>query len=125
MNFGPRNFRPGLSARPKFFLTIKLEHPHPHIHFVPGRKSGPKIPWAESPGRKFLGPKVRVENSLGRNSCNPNLFSILNSNRYFFLSSGNSGVIRDKLSSMWIPAGWTWGGLVSNHCPIWTEFNLS
>jgi len=49
MNFGPRNFRPGLSARPKFFLTIKLEHPHPHIHFVPGRKSGPKIPWAEIP----------------------------------------------------------------------------
>ena len=36
-----------------------------------------------------------------------------------------SGVIRDKLTSMWIPAGWTWGGLVSDHCPIWMEFDLS
>jgi hypothetical protein len=35
-----------------------------------------------------------------------------------------SGVIRDNLSSMWIPAGWKWGGLVSEHCPIWTEFNI-
>ncbi len=37
----------------------------------------------------------------------------------------NSGVIRDNLTSMWIPAGWSWGGLVSDHCPIWIEFNLS
>jgi hypothetical protein len=49
MNFGPRNFRPGLSARSEFFLTVKLNHPHPHIHFASGRKSGPKIPWAEIP----------------------------------------------------------------------------
>jgi exonuclease III len=42
-----------------------------------------------------------------------------------FFCLGNSGVIRDKLSSMWIPAGWTWGGLVSDHCPIWIEFDLS
>lgn len=39
--------------------------------------------------------------------------------------SDNVGVIRDNLTSMWIPAGWTWGGLVSDHCPIWNEFNLS
>ncbi|CAF1469809.1 unnamed protein product, partial [Adineta steineri] len=37
----------------------------------------------------------------------------------------NSGVIRDNLTSLWIPSGWTWGGLVSDHCPIWTEFDLS
>ena len=36
-----------------------------------------------------------------------------------------SGVIRDNLSSMWIPAGWSWGGLVSDHCPIWLEFDLT
>ena len=41
------------------------------------------------------------------------------------LSTDNAGVIRDNLTSMWIPAGWTWGGLVSDHCPIYTEFNLS
>ncbi|CAF0788363.1 unnamed protein product [Adineta steineri] len=41
------------------------------------------------------------------------------------LSTGNSGVIRDNLTSLWIPSGWTWGGLVSDHCPIWTEFDLS
>jgi hypothetical protein len=39
--------------------------------------------------------------------------------------SGNAGVIRDNLSSMWIPSGWTWGGLVSDHCPVWIEFDLS
>ncbi|CAF1119717.1 unnamed protein product [Rotaria sordida] len=41
------------------------------------------------------------------------------------LTTENSGVIRDNLTSMWIPAGWTWGGLVSDHCPIWIEFDLS
>jgi hypothetical protein len=83
MNCRPRNFR----SDQNFFLMIKLEHPHPHIHLVPGRKSVPKIcwakspgrkslgrkfeptiPWAESSGRKFLEPKVRAENSLGRKS---------------------------------------------------------
>lgn len=41
----------------------------------------------------------------------------------FFLEE-NAGVIRDHLTSVWIPVGWTWGGFVSNHCPIWTEFDL-
>ncbi|CAF0960917.1 unnamed protein product [Adineta ricciae] len=41
------------------------------------------------------------------------------------LSTDKSGVIRENLTSMWIPAGWTWGGLVSDHCPIWTEFDLA
>ncbi|CAF2524177.1 unnamed protein product [Rotaria sp. Silwood2] len=27
------------------------------------------------------------------------------------LTTENSGVIRDNLTSMWIPAGWTWGGI--------------
>ncbi len=51
--------------------------------------------------------------------------SILIFNIFFLFYLENSGVIRDNLTSMWIPAGWTWGGLVSDHCPIWIEFNLS
>jgi exonuclease III len=46
-------------------------------------------------------------------------------NLNYYLCLGNSGVIRDNLTSLWIPAGWTWGGLVSDHCPIWIEFDLS
>ncbi|CAF3935192.1 unnamed protein product, partial [Rotaria sp. Silwood2] len=41
------------------------------------------------------------------------------------LNTGNTGVIRDNLTNFWIPNGWTLGGLVSDHCPIWMEFNLS
>ncbi|VDI08362.1 Hypothetical predicted protein [Mytilus galloprovincialis] len=35
--------------------------------------------------------------------------------------SGNSGVIRENLTSPLIPKGWSWGGVVSDHCPVWTE----
>ncbi|CAC5421495.1 unnamed protein product [Mytilus coruscus] len=35
--------------------------------------------------------------------------------------SGNSGVIRENLTSPLIPNGWSWGGVVSDHCPVWTE----
>uniref|UniRef100_A0A4W3J012 Endonuclease/exonuclease/phosphatase family domain-containing protein 1 n=1 Tax=Callorhinchus milii TaxID=7868 RepID=A0A4W3J012_CALMI len=35
--------------------------------------------------------------------------------------TGRSGVIRQGLSSPWIPDGWKWGGVVSEHCPVWTE----
>ncbi len=60
--FGSRNLRPGLSVqgifgadfRPKevsartfgptkFFLMVKLKHPHSHIHLVLNRKSGVKF----------------------------------------------------------------------------------
>ncbi|CAF4600445.1 unnamed protein product [Rotaria sp. Silwood1] len=37
----------------------------------------------------------------------------------------NSGIIRDNLTNIWIPNGWALGGLVSDHCPIWMEFDLS
>lgn len=30
-------------------------------------------------------------------------------------------MIRDGLTSPWIPNGWGWGGVVSDHCPVWTE----
>ncbi|XP_063416805.1 endonuclease/exonuclease/phosphatase family domain-containing protein 1-like [Mytilus trossulus] len=35
--------------------------------------------------------------------------------------SGNSGVIRENLTSPLIPNGWSWGGDVGDHCPVWTE----
>ena len=31
-------------------------------------------------------------------------------------------MIRQGLTSPWIPDGWSWGGVVSDHCPIWVEF---
>lgn len=38
-----------------------------------------------------------------------------------FILTGNSGVIREGLTHPLIPKGWTWGGVVSDHCPVWTE----
>ncbi|CAG2195823.1 unnamed protein product [Mytilus edulis] len=35
--------------------------------------------------------------------------------------SGYSGVVREGLTSPLIPKGWGWGGVVSDHCPVWTE----
>ncbi|XP_069757144.1 endonuclease/exonuclease/phosphatase family domain-containing protein 1-like isoform X2 [Narcine bancroftii] len=35
--------------------------------------------------------------------------------------TGRWGVIRQGLSSPWIPDGWKWGGVVSQHCPVWIE----
>lgn len=36
--------------------------------------------------------------------------------------SGHSDVIREGLTSPWIPKGWSWGGVVSDHCPVWGQF---
>jgi len=35
---------------------------------------------------------------------------------------GQWGVVRQGLSHLAIPNGWTWGGMVSGHCPVWAEF---
>ncbi|XP_059170205.1 endonuclease/exonuclease/phosphatase family domain-containing protein 1-like [Physella acuta] len=35
--------------------------------------------------------------------------------------TGVSGVVREGLSSTWIPNGWSWGGVVSDHCPVYTQ----
>ncbi|GFO25389.1 endonuclease/exonuclease/phosphatase family domain-containing protein 1 [Plakobranchus ocellatus] len=37
------------------------------------------------------------------------------------VSTGVSGVVRDGLSNAWIPNGWSWGGTVSDHCPVFTQ----
>ena len=44
---------------------------------------------------------------------------------YSCVVSGNSDVIRDGLTSPWIPNGWGWGGVVSEHCPLWLELYTS
>ena len=36
-------------------------------------------------------------------------------------SIGVCGVVRDGLSNAWIPNGWTWGGVVSDHCPVYSQ----
>lgn len=38
-----------------------------------------------------------------------------------FISTGSSGVVREGLSHMAIPRGWGWGGMVSDHCPIYCD----
>ncbi|XP_041096243.1 endonuclease/exonuclease/phosphatase family domain-containing protein 1-like [Polyodon spathula] len=38
--------------------------------------------------------------------------------------TGRWGVIRLGLSSPWIPDGWSWGGIVSTHCPVWVELYM-
>ncbi|KAB7498344.1 hypothetical protein Anas_03231, partial [Armadillidium nasatum] len=37
------------------------------------------------------------------------------------LYTGSSGVVREGLSHMAIPRGWGWGGMVSDHCPIYCD----
>ena len=37
------------------------------------------------------------------------------------VKSGNTDIVRDGLTSPWIPNGWGWGGVVSTHCPVWVE----
>ncbi|ELT98666.1 hypothetical protein CAPTEDRAFT_166968 [Capitella teleta] len=38
--------------------------------------------------------------------------------------TGSCDVIRDALTSPWIPDEWGWGGVVSSHCPVWAEFHI-
>lgn len=43
---------------------------------------------------------------------------------YFHLIyfSGSMGVIRNGLTHILIPNGWSWNGPASLYCPIWVEF---
>jgi len=40
--------------------------------------------------------------------------SLLYSNQY--------KVVRSGMTNPWIPDGWSWGGVASDHCPVWAEF---
>ncbi|XP_042882252.1 endonuclease/exonuclease/phosphatase family domain-containing protein 1-like isoform X3 [Penaeus japonicus] len=35
--------------------------------------------------------------------------------------TGNWGVVREGMSHLAIPRGWLWGGVVSNHCPVYCD----
>ncbi|XP_061404770.1 endonuclease/exonuclease/phosphatase family domain-containing protein 1-like [Lethenteron reissneri] len=39
------------------------------------------------------------------------------------LYTGGWSVVRQGLSHRLIPDGWTWGGVASDHCPVWAEFH--
>ncbi|XP_061197033.1 endonuclease/exonuclease/phosphatase family domain-containing protein 1-like [Saccostrea echinata] len=41
------------------------------------------------------------------------------------VATGNSGVVREGLTNALIPNGWSWGGVVSDHCPVWVELYTS
>jgi hypothetical protein len=38
--------------------------------------------------------------------------------------TGKWGVVRDGLTHILIPNGWTWNGLASSFCPIWLELQV-
>lgn len=39
--------------------------------------------------------------------------------------TGNWGVVKEGLTHLAIPNGWTWGGAVSAHCPLWVEIYIN
>lgn len=41
---------------------------------------------------------------------------------FFHMYKGSFGVIRDGLTHILIPNGWSWNGPASLYCPIWVEF---
>ncbi|XP_038068061.1 endonuclease/exonuclease/phosphatase family domain-containing protein 1-like [Patiria miniata] len=38
------------------------------------------------------------------------------------IHTGESHVVREGLTHPLIPDNWSWGGVVSDHCPLWVEF---
>ena len=36
--------------------------------------------------------------------------------------TNNYKVVRSGMTNPWIPDGWSWGGVASDHCPVWAEF---
>ncbi|XP_043575130.1 endonuclease/exonuclease/phosphatase family domain-containing protein 1 isoform X2 [Chiloscyllium plagiosum] len=38
--------------------------------------------------------------------------------------SGHWAVVREGLTNPWIPDCWSWGGVASDHCPLWAEFYI-
>lgn len=39
--------------------------------------------------------------------------------------TGNWGIVKDGLTHLAIPNGWTWGGTTSAHCPLWVEIYVN
>lgn len=51
--------------------------------------------------------------------------NILVSGNVKSLLTGSWSVVRQGLTHLAIPNGWSWGGTVSPHCPIWTELYVA
>jgi hypothetical protein len=43
----------------------------------------------------------------------------------YYRPAGDHEVIREGLTSPWIPDGWGWGGVVSTQCAIWAELYIN
>lgn len=62
---------------------------------------------------------TNISNSnLKGSQCYDHLWITENTSKVF---TGNSGVVREGLRSAFIPKGWSFGGVVSDHCPVWAE----
>jgi len=58
-------------------------------------------------------------NNMKGSRCYDNIWLSATAAKSF---SGAWQVVRTGLTSPWIPDGWSWGGVVSDHCPVWAEF---
>ncbi|KAG2465026.1 EEPD1 protein, partial [Polypterus senegalus] len=38
---------------------------------------------------------------------------------------GHWDVVREGLTNPWIPDNWSWGGVASDHCPVFAEFYIN
>ncbi|XP_013383772.1 endonuclease/exonuclease/phosphatase family domain-containing protein 1 [Lingula anatina] len=61
---------------------------------------------------------ISLENMAGAATCDNIWLSKQAQAGY----TGHSKVVREGLTSVWIPNGWAWGGLATDHCPVWAEF---
>lgn len=39
--------------------------------------------------------------------------------------TGNWGLVKEGLTHLAIPNGWSWGGATSAHCPLWIEIYIN
>lgn len=54
-----------------------------------------------------------------------NVSNILFNSKVDKQRTGDSGVIKQGLTHLAIPNGWSWGGLVSPYCPVWIELYVN
>ncbi|XP_022080279.1 endonuclease/exonuclease/phosphatase family domain-containing protein 1-like isoform X2 [Acanthaster planci] len=61
---------------------------------------------------------ISIKNPEGSHCCDNVWFS----RSLDKIHTGKSHVVREGLTHPLIPDNWSWGGVVSNHCPVWVEF---
>lgn len=65
---------------------------------------------------------INTSNSTnGRDKNSHDFSNIYGNSKALTQLTGISGIVREGLSHLAIPAGWNWGGTVSSHHPLWTE----